>query len=355
MENVLSLMQRPFRDRVRSPRGWSAVAYVMPRWALALLMALVPALLVLAGGVLGPDELARAITSRDNVQQTFARFISAVATASAIAVSVTTLTLGRELRGLQKQQERSQTAIEFRERVRRAAGRDSLPLSLGGVVGVAAQSARDTARRVRRTATRDELLTRVEGVTLGEYLDVVEAASDATRARLAAVDGAKHPHRLARAALDHEEEVGLRLARWFARQDRLSSEVIALLDDLHARLEDIVTATKYVKTLDTQWGFSRMSLAITVSTVPSIVTAAFMTLAYGDGFEAAFGRAAAVALVAGALFVVVLPLAVFASYIMRFVFLNEHTLPTASFVLGPEERDVVRQERRARSGRGPAA
>jgi hypothetical protein len=88
-----------------------------------------------------------------------------------------------------------------------------------------------------------------------------------------------------------------------------------------------------------------MSTAITLTSLPAIVTAAGMVLLYGDGAPEALGRVGAAALVAAAFAVVLLPLACFASYTLRFVFLSENTLPTELFVLGPEEPDAIERER----------
>lgn len=69
-----------------------------------------------------------------------------------------------------------------------------------------------------------------------------------------------------------------------------------------------------------------------------------MVLTYGQGAINALGQTGAAGLVCGALFLALFPLAAFVSYLLRFIVVNQHTLPTNGFVLGPEE-DVVARER----------
>ena len=62
-----------------------------------------------------------------------------------------------------------------------------------------------------------------------------------------------------------------------------------------------------------------MAMTITLSAIPSVVVAAAMVLVYGKGAVDAFGMLGAGAIVAAALAVVLLPIAMFVSYVLRFV------------------------------------
>lgn len=338
----LATVQSRFVDRIRAARPWSAVAYRAARFPLALLLAVLPAVVLLLAAWLGPEALAKAVTETRNVHDTFARFVSAVATASAIAVSVATLTLGRELKGIGKQEERHETNDEYRERIRQTGGLQRAPLAIGPFLAAALLNVRDAARRARRAAGEAAARTRVGDVDLGQYLDAVEVAAE--RSSNALRRAGPQPHRIASRALDFEEEVTTQLLRNFRRAEGLGPETETRLAELEQAIDDVILGAKYVKTLDIQWGFSRMAQAITVTSLPAIVVSAGMVLAYGEGAVDALGRMGAVGLVAAALVVALLPMACFASYVLRFVFLNEHTLPTDSFVLGPESPSVVKRE-----------
>src|ERR1051325_964732 len=137
MPDLLRVMQSHFRERVKAPRAWSLVAFSMSRSGLALLLGLLPGALLVLAVWLAPAELGKAATGHQNVQETFARLIGAVATASAIAVSVATVALRRELKGIRKQQERQETSEAYRGRVRRASGRSFAPISLGAFLATA--------------------------------------------------------------------------------------------------------------------------------------------------------------------------------------------------------------------------
>ena len=105
-----------------------------------------------------------------------------------------------------------------------------------------------------------------------------------------------------------------------------------------------------LKTLDMQWGLSRMSHGILLTTIPALSVAAAMTLAYGEGAEQALGRLGASALVCAALAACLFPIAIFVSRLLRFVFVNQNSLPTQGFVLGPDEPALLRRPKNAPHG-----
>ncbi|GEM_PF-3837224 len=348
MADALASVRKPFLDRIRAPKAWALVGYRLSRPLFAFGLALLPFVLVLLAVAAGPAELAKAVTSQKNVQEAFARFVTAVATASAIAVSVATLTLSREMKGVRSLQEREEANHGFRERVRSASGRGHVPLPLGDFLRSLLEAAAADARLARRNAPSTALALREDEVALGDLLDAIErravecaAALDARRAS---------PDALLVAALDFETDVSTHYVERFARSAP-EGPLREALEGLADRLCDFAVGSRYAKTMDTQWGLSNMSWAVLLSTIPSVLTATGMVLAYGDGAVDALGRVGAGALVGLALSAVVLPLSFFVSYVLRFVFINEHTLPTDGFVLGPEAFDVVRSSRRGARAR----
>jgi len=84
-----------------------------------------------------------------------------------------------------------------------------------------------------------------------------------------------------------------------------------------------------------------MSITILLTTIPSLAVSAGMVLLYGEGAVEAWGVPGAALLVAGALAVVLVPIGAFVSYLLRYVFINQYTLPADGFVLGPEEPEVL--------------
>jgi hypothetical protein len=348
--DVAATMEKSFVQRVHAPNLLAWVGFRMNRAPLAFILAAIPLALVVGAVAAGPHELAKAILTQRNVQETFARFISAVATASAIAVSIASLTLGRELKGVGTLRDRHDENEEFRQRMREASHRDHTPLSVGGFLRVTAEAIAADARLALESASSVDLAMQEERVSLRELLESIERRATEAAARFDAVR--TRPDKLLEAALDFEADVTCHMTRRF-RRNASTAPLREALEGLEDRLMDYVIASRYTKTMVTSWGLSNMSWAIMVSTIPSILTAAFMVLAYGDGAQAALGSVGAGALVGLALSLVMLPLCFFVSYVLRFVFLNEHTLPTDGFVLGPEAWDMVAGKAGRPSARRP--
>lgn len=339
MDVRLAPIAHGFPRRARLSRVWTAVAYSQPRNRLMVLFALVPALLLLLAIALSPGSVGVNVTRPDNVDATFARFISAVATASTVAVSVAALTLGRELKGVTGQDHRHEANLEFRDRVRKASGLDSVPMALGPFLSVALSNVSERARAARRVAGAEGLRVEAEGIRLDAYLDFLEkqamlVSDQVDRER-------RHPHRLLTAAMSFDHEVCHHLARHFARHPRLSEDTREAMGAVALSLKDVVVATRYVKTLDIQWGLSRMSSAVLLTTLPAILASVGMVLLYAENVPQAIGIVPAGGLVALALGLALLPIAAIVAYLLRFVFVNQHTLPAEDFVLGPEAPDVV--------------
>lgn len=352
MADARAAIEKRFVDRIAAPRVAAAVGYRGSRLAIAFGLAAIPLVVVSLAVWLGPPALAKAMTSANNVHETFARFVTAVATASAIAVSVASLTLNREMKGLGTFRKRHEDNARFREDLRQASGRISAPLTIAGYLRETLDVIAEESARARGLATAKELAMTQEGLSLGDLLGLMEK-----RARDVAptLDAARrHPDKVLSASLEFETDVAGHLLRAFGR--RLEDGPLAeALEAIQERALDYSLTQRYLKTLDTSWGLSNMSWAILLATLPSLLTAAFMVLAYGEGAVETLGRTGAGVLVGAAMSVTLLPLAIFVSFVLRFVFLNEHTLPADGFILGPEADDVVTDRGARRSGRGRAA
>lgn len=339
MEDRLAPLRRGFRRRARLTRAWAALAYSWPRARLMALLALAPALLLVAAIALDPSGTGVEATRPENVEAVFARFIGAMATVATVAVAVASLVLGREMKGVSGQDDRHRANMEFRDDVREAAGRRVAPMSFGPFLSMALKVVARRAAQARQAASPEDLARRVEGVALREYLDFLEA--EALRHARRADGERRRPHRLLTAALDFEQEVTHHLSRAFTRDEGLSPQAREAMERVSHALKDVVVATRYLKTLATQWGLSRMSSSVLVSTIPAVVSATAMVLLYDERPLQAWGVVPAGALVAAALVVVLLPLTAIVSHLLRFVFVNQRTLPSEDFVLGPERPDVA--------------
>lgn len=344
MADALAPVRKDFLGRLETARWLGWVAFSLDRTGLAWALALAPGVVLVAAAALAPPAVGEAVTSPQNVHTLFARFVTAVATASSIAVSVATFTMRREVRGIRSLREHYEANLEFRDRVRDARGgtRYYVPISIAAFLPYVLETVEDAARRTREAASIHELDGRVEGVRLGDFLDAL--SSSAASARRGVARSGSHPAVMLRAVLDFEVAVSDHLARRFAAESDSGSDLERALHDLCRGMGNLVVAVDYVKTLTTQWGLSRMSVSVLAATIPSIAVASGMVLAYGEGARAAWGVLGASALVGGALAVTLLPITMFVSHLLRFVFTNEHTLPTIGFVLGPEEPDVPRSE-----------
>lgn len=335
----LAAIEKPFVRRLRSPRAWTHVAYTMPRLRLALLLALVPAALVGLAFLLGPPALERALTEPQHNRDVLSRYISAIVTAATIAVSFATLALRRGIQGVGGLQRHMREDDEYRRDVRRLTGRGSLPLAIGPFLANLLDDLAPLLGRIRGSAGADGLARERDGATLGSYLDAVGCAAERTASSVR--EASARPTALLMAALDFETEASAQLARGFRRDETLPEPARAALADLEDHLERVSVARGYSKTLVTQWGLSRMSTTITLTSFAAVVTATFWGLGYDEYVREAVGVGGAGALLAGVAFLLTLPLAAFVSHALRFIFLNEKSLPIGDFVLGPELVDLL--------------
>ena len=342
MSGARDSIQTGFARRSGIPPLALRVGVRASRTGLALALALTPALALFLAVVLAPPGFASALTDTQNVQDTFARFLTAVTTASAIAVSVTTLTLRRELHGIQSLRERHESNLRFREHVEKQLGKATPPVVLGPFL---AEIAEEIARLSGDARARLGEALRVErrGVTLGELLDELHRSGWKLAKDLR--DARTDPDVMMLAVVEREQEVTDILLGEFANARELDDDAREAIARVRETFRSFDVGSAYLKTLATQWGLSRMSRVILLSTLPAIVTSGVMTLTYGAGLVDALGTRGAAAIVCAAFLVALFPLAVFVSYLLRFVVIHQHTLPTAGFVLGPEDAVLAKDAR----------
>ncbi|HVM46166.1 MAG TPA: hypothetical protein VM582_09545, partial [Candidatus Thermoplasmatota archaeon] len=266
------------------------MALRVPRGPLAAALALLPALALVAVAFAWP-----AVTEAERVRDTFARYISGLITAATIAVGFATLSLRRGIKGLGELREHVEADRQYAARVAEMVGREP-PVGVGPALVLVLEAAAARARELRAE-------------DLARHADQV-----ATTVR----DAGGDPERLLMAALELDAERAMHEAR-----EALDDERLAGL------LEMANIGRLYAKTLATQWSISRMSQAIALTSIAAVVVATGTVLAYEPS-------AASPYVLGFALGAVLLPLAVFVSYAMRFTFVNQHTLPIGHFVLGPE-------------------
>lgn len=299
-------MFEPFARRIDSSRAWTLAAFVAPRGLVAIVLAVVPALVVLALALASPG-----LTEPIRVRDAFARYISGLITAATIAVGFATLSLRRGLRGLGELKVHVESDRAYAERVGELTGH-AAPRAVGPTLALVLDTMASRARELD-----DGALAR-------------HATEVARRVRGAGGD----PDALLRSALDLDSESVLHYARLERRDERLAAL---------AECADI--GRSYVRTLATQWGLSRMSQGIALTSIAAVVVATLVVLAYEPTSAAPF-------VVAGAVATVLLPLAVFVSYALRFTFVNQHSLPLGHFVLGPEDPRAVEGGGRKAGGGG---
>ncbi|MCA1812864.1 MAG: hypothetical protein LC624_02800 [Halobacteriales archaeon] len=330
MDDALAPMRMTFLQRVGAPRPWGWLAFAAPRPVVLLLVALAPpaALLLLVGA---EPSLGRTLLNAENVRNDFGRWVAAVASVAVIAVSIASVAFRKELRSLRELREHREQNHEFHDRI--GHGREA-PVAIGPLLGEALLGVASAADRVEESAEPGLV---VDGVALRDYLGVLRAS--VTRVHARAVRAGRDPAKLYAALLDVEDEQADHLAmRFRAASPGPAGEAWS---ELRERLEDVAVGRGYVKTLSLEWGFSRMSSAIMLTLVPALTTAMMMSLLYSAEVAEALGTRGAALLIAGALFVFALPMGAFLSSLLRYIFVNQYTLPSAGFVLGPEEPELV--------------
>lgn len=333
-------IQAGLLERGHLSRAWIFLAVRSRRMTLAALISFLPPFLLLVAALLAPPDVLRALIHRENVHDTFSRFVSGVATASSIAVSIATLTLGRDLKAIGTDRERQEADQAYRREVRGRTGKDELPVLLGPFMERALAAMADKADAIRDDLSPEMAGIQVEGLALGDYLEIM-AGRAREQARAMKVSRAR-PDALLLAGLDLETEATARLAERYVREDGMSDALGKELDNFAKLIDDFAIAQRSLKALDVQWSLSRMSIAILVSSVPSLALGAAMTLLYGDGAPAAIGEVPTAILVCVALGVVSFPVSCFVSYLLRFLIVNQHTLPADGFLLGPEAAHLRR-------------
>ncbi len=329
MANDLQRLREGLFERAGISHGVSYIAYRAGRIRLAIVIASLPAL-ALAILALVSESVAATVMDERIVRDFFVRAFSAVVTASAIAVSVATFTFGRELRDLRTLREHYEENLAHRAKLRTAHGGE-VPLVMADLILISLATISESARRVREEASACAVTSRSEGVTLEDYLRHVLDATERTERDLPMVRRDLSELNLVVADFDHD--VADHFAGVFMRDEDLPSAVRDALGILRDRLKAYTLTAQYTKTLVYQWGLSRMSIALLLSVVPSVSVAAFMVLAYPADFASVFGAGVTISLVSLAAAAVLVPIALFLSYVLRFVIFNQLTLPTAGFVL----------------------
>lgn len=325
-----------FTKRVGLSRWAAAIGLRGSRLLVAAALAILPASALIAFAAFGPVDFRRAFIDPASVHDVFRSLMGAVATASSIAVSLATLTMRRDLKGLQSHEARQESTDEYRRRVRDSLDTRELPLRLGPFMADALDGVAERSRALIERIPASALAITDEGMTLRSFLETLAERASHTAASIRAERD--RPDAILLATLDLEDEVMARLLHRAARHEVLPDAERDELARVRDLFSDYVLAQKFLTTLDTQWGLRRMSAAILISTLPSILAASVMGLSYGEGAVDALGERGAALLVGVALAAVLFPLACFVSYILRFLVLNQQTLPADGFLLGPESR-----------------
>lgn len=352
MRSSLDAIRAPFVRRLNTPRWWSLIAFGANRVALLLVLAAVPAALAVAI-VLAGGPLARTIVDPERVRDIFSRVVPGLITAATLSVGFAALSLRRGIKGIGELREHAKEDERYREEVQAMLRRARMPV---GVPEFLATMLDDISRAAERALASAGAARDVEhdGARLGDALalirDNARGAARLVRQRRADPDAA-----LA-AAMNLELEMTLHLTRAFAGDARVPEPARRELGALSDALRAQAVGQSYLRALATQWGLSRMVQVIVVTSFVGIVAAMFIALGYGQDVPLAWGDAVAGGVLAAGLFLITLPVAAFASYTLRFVFLNEHSLPLGEFILGPENAAVAGARHEHRPGaKGPDA
>lgn len=292
-------MFQPFERRIGTPRVWTRFALHTGRGWLALWLVLLPSLALVAGALV-LEPVAQGVADAQRMRDTFARFISGLITAATIAVGFATLSMKRGIKGLGELQEHVDADRRFVDRVRELTGKHAA-LGVGPLLG----DLLDVVAQRSRAAGLPDLEAHARDV--------------AARVRAAGI----RPDALLIASIELDAESALQLARSRG------------LEDVEEAMRETDVARSYIRTLATQWGLARMSQGIAITSFPAVLVATAMVLAYPEG--------GSLLLAAGAFALVMLPLAVFVSFVLRFIFLHQHTLPLGPFVLGPENPSAAQR------------
>jgi len=280
-----------------------------------------------------------ALRSTDSVDTLFQALLGGTITGVTLVLTLNQLVLSQELGAVGDQRDRMEAAAAFRADVADAAGASVGPARPAAFLRSLVETAADAAEALRSAADGDG-----DAATAARELadDVVENAGPVA-ARLRTAQFGRFE--VVPAALDFNYSWKLFAVRRIEaiHGDDLDAAATEALSDLVDALTLFGAAREHFKTLYFRWELISLSRLVLAASVPALLAAASMVAFFDAGAHpgSVAGVPVAVALVAGAATVALVPFFVLLVYVLRIATVTRRTLDVGAFVL----RDTDRVER----------
>ncbi|WP_265110130.1 hypothetical protein [Halosolutus halophilus] len=326
-------------DRVRGGRPVLWFLVEGNRVLVAGVMLVVAYALLIGLGEFGPGSIAK-LFEPDPVFALFTPIIIGIIMGVSLVLTFNQLVLSEELGPVADQRERMAGAMEFREEVEDAVGRETSPpepsIFLRGLVDATATEARTLLETLESesdvdAAAREDVRDYARGI-VADAERVTDTLEGQQFGRFEVV----------RAALEYNYSWKIYTGRRVRNRHAgaLPEDIVERIDDLLRILEFFGPAREHFKTLYFRWEIINISRALAYIALPALSVAAYMILVFetGDvaGTTAGFDRGL---LIVGLGFAVgVTPFAIFLSYILRIVTVAKWTLAIGPFVLRETDR-----------------
>ena len=252
-----------------------------------------------------------------------------------VTLSINQLLLSRMFGSVNDLDDRLDGSEGFRNRVRELAGRHSMPTHPAEFLSVVMETIRERGDRLRSD---------LDGSLAGDfepYLDALdgyagdalETIGDDTRA------GKSGTAEVLSAILGPEYAENLRRTRHLQNQHAgaLSDAARSELNDLRDLLEAVAVLRQFFKTLAIQQDLARLSRLIAYSGFGALLTTFALATVYEASSGAVIPSAWLPLVTSAGLAVIVLPLALLISYILRVATISRYSVSVGSFV-PPEEQ-----------------
>jgi ABC-type spermidine/putrescine transport system permease subunit II len=321
-----------------------------------LFVAVLLVLLAIAYGVPGAAGAARSDTAIDTL---FQALVTATITGVTLVLTLNQLVLSQELGAAGDQRERMEKAVSFRDDAADALALPVSPAVPSRFVRAFVERLGDRARDLRAAVGGPTRSGSHEGGGPGDGAGPVGGDEDRTLTQEVDdfVDGieaeVEHVAPALRDAQFGEFEVlSAALDLDYARQqfaarriraeyeDALSSDALAILDDVVDLLGLYGVAREHFKTLYFQWTLIDLSQDILLAALPALVVSASMVVFFNPSAVPArvVGLDPLPAILAAAITVAALPFLVLLAYVLRVATVTKYTLSIGPFLLRSADR-----------------
>lgn len=334
----------PF-DRLGRLRSWVPIptsrGVNLGRWLLlegnryavtaALLLATFGTILVV--GSIWTFEIQRLLTETGAVQTLLNSLLSGIILLVSIVVSINSIVLSYDITSIGNQEDRIQSALEFRRDVGRLADIERSPTNPNAFLSVMAEVIRQRARGLEEVAegTDEEFAKEIQ-----DHIESTASTADQLEQSLQQVGGAEFGVLWLGLELDYDTLVDRSRMLRTSYDGGFSEDVETQFDELRQAFEVFATGREYFKTLYYSREISQLSRTLLLISLPAILVTATTILAINAHLLPGvwmFGLPPLLTFVATSFTVSLAPFIVLTAYMLRVATVARRTASAGPFVL----------------------